>query len=264
MTSTTRILPDAEAVGREVAGTIADRMEAALAAGRRFILGCPGGRTPQTTYAALAAEAAERGLDLRTVVIAMMDDYVVPAGDGWMPVDADAHNSCRRFAREEIQAVLNAAVGTDRAIPDENVWFPDVADPAAYDARLRDAGGIDFFILASGASDGHVAFNPAGSARDSRSRITPLAEATRTDNIATFPDFAGLDAVPTHGITMGIATIAELSAEGAMIVLGADKQLAFERLSAGDDYDESWPATVYHLIPGATLYADASAAGSSA
>jgi len=251
---------DPAALGRALGAEIADRIEPSLAAGGRFVLGCPGGRTPTSTIAALADDLGRRRLDLRGLVIAMMDDYLEPRADGWRAVDAAAHHSCRRFAREEIQAVLNSRTDASTTIPDANVWFPDPASPADYDARLADAGGIDFFILASGAGDGHVAFNPPGSSRESRTRVVELAKQTRMDNLATFPDFTGLDEVPTHGITVGIATIAEQSAAAAMVLIGADKQTAFRRLTAGDGYDPDWPATVYRLIDGAALYVDAAAA----
>ncbi|MFV0374632.1 6-phosphogluconolactonase [Microbacterium sp.] len=259
--SPVRRFADAASLGRELAADIADRIERAASDGEGFVLGCPGGRTPMSTYAALADEFAARGLDLTGLVIAMMDDYVQPAGDGWGHIPADAHNSCRRFAREEIQAVLNAGVAEGLRIPDENVWFPDPAEPAAYDERLRAAGGVDFFILASGAGDGHVAFNPPGSDLDSRTRVVELAEQTRRDNLATFPDYRGLDDVPGHGVTVGIRTIAEQSRAAAMILIGGDKQDAFARLRQGEGYDPDWPATVYRLVPGALLYADAAAVG---
>jgi glucosamine-6-phosphate deaminase len=115
---------------------------------------------------------------------------------------------------------------------------------------------VDFFILASGAGDGHVAFNPPGSAEGSRSRIVELAEQTRVDNIATFPRFGSVDEVPTHGVTVGIRTIAELSRAAAMVLVGVDKRNAFARLSDGQGYDASWPATVVRLVEGAALYAD--------
>lgn len=248
-------------LGRALAARIASRVEPALAERGHFQLGCPGGRTPTSTYAALAREFAARGLDLSGLRIVMMDDYIERDGDTWAQVDADAHYSCRRFAREDIQGVLNAGVSADRAIPDENVWFADPHDPAAYDGRIADAGGIDFFILASGAGDGHVAFNPPGSGVDSRTRIVTLAEQTRRDNLATFPDFGDLGHVPTHGLTMGIATIAELSHEAAMILIGPDKQEAYRRLTGGTGYDPQWPATVYHLISDAGLWVDSAAAG---
>ncbi len=154
-------------------------------------------------------------------------------GAGLACVPASVHYSCRRFARNEIAGVLNERRDPREHMPPDNIWLPDPADPAAYDARIAAHGGIGLFILACGAGDGHVAFNPPGSARDSRTRIVTLAEQTRQDNMATFPDFSSLDEVPRHGVTVGVGTIAEHSHAAAMIVWGADKRLAWRRLNAG-------------------------------
>ena len=128
---------------------------------------------------------------------------------------------------------------------DDSIWFPDPREPAAYDAKIADAGGIDFFILASGASDGHVAFNPPGSPRNSRTRIIELSDETRRDNLQTFPAFATLDQVPTHGISVGIDTIASAK-ESVMIVWGAGKRLTLTRIMSAERYEPDWPATVIH------------------
>lgn len=253
--------PDGDALGRALASEIADRIQLATDSGRAFVLGCPGGRTPTSTYLALADEFVNRGTDLRGLIVVMMDDYVEADGDGWAHVAEDAHFSCRRFAWEEIQAVLSRGVAPQHALPRENVWFPDPANPAAYDDRIRELGGIDFFILASGAGDGHVAFNPPGSELPTRTRVVELAEQTRRDNLATFPDFDGINAVPTHGVTVGISTIAEMSKAAAMILIGADKRIAFQKLSIGTGYDPAWPSTVFRLIPDACLYVEDSVLG---
>lgn len=144
-------------------------------------------------------------------------------------------------------------------MPDENFRMPSVDEPEAYDAQLAALGGIDLFLLASGAGDGHIAFNPPGSARDSRSRIVTLAEQTRRDNLATFPDFRGLGEVPTHGLTIGIGSIASLSRAVAMIVWGEGKREAFRRLTTATTYDPSWPATIAVECQNAELHADAAA-----
>src|SRR5690606_39244836 len=133
---------------------------------------------------------------------------------------------------------------------------PDPADAANYDLRLADAGGVDLFLLASGAGDGHIAFNPPGSARDSLSRIVKLAEQTRRDNLATFPDFGSLDEVPTHGVTIGIGSIAELSKSVAMIVWGEAKRTAYRRIADARFYDPSWPATIVVECRQAEFHAD--------
>jgi len=155
------------------------------------------------------------------------------------------YDGCTRFAHEEIAAPLGAA----------EVWLPDVADPAGYDARIADAGGVDLFLLASGASDGHVAFVPPGSPREGRTSAIPLATSTRQDNLATFPDFQSLDDVPLAGVSVGLGTIAE--ARTLRLVLhGAGKRAATARLLAFDGFDRSWPASVVHDHPDAQIWID--------
>src|SRR5436305_14441365 len=124
---------------------------------RPGLLGCPGGRSLMTTYRALGESKG----DLSGTTIVMMDEYV--------PVPPPtAHYSCRGFALREIARRLG--------VPEERVWLPDPADPDAYDERIDAAGGIDLFLLASGASDGHVAFLPPGSRRGGKTSAVHLAE----------------------------------------------------------------------------------------
>ncbi|MCP4384020.1 MAG: hypothetical protein GY798_21865 [Hyphomicrobiales bacterium] len=230
-------------------------------ANRQFLLGCPGGRSPIPVYQAMSGMLRHQSLDLSRLIIVMMDDYVQQTRDGFEHVDADSHFSCRRFAHQDIVAPLNDGLPSQMWIKPENVWFPDPGAPKAYDTRLADGGGIDFFILASGAGDGHIAFNPPGSRRDSRSRVVELAEQTRMDNMATFPRFESIDQVPRHGVTVGIDTIASLSRRAALVVWGEGKQTAFRRISAAHTYDPDWPASILSECNRPMLLADQAAAG---
>ena len=254
------IFDDETSLGRALAAEIGEAIDAK--AGERFVLGCPGGRTPMSTYIALAERFAERDTDLSRLVIAMMDDYVLAGPDGLTQAPADAHYSCRRFARVEIQQRFNAGVSEGHRIPDENVWGPDPADPDAYERKLTEVG-VDFFILASGAGDGHVAFNPPGSPLDSAARVVELPEQTKRDNLRTFPDFHGIDDVPGYGVTVGVGTIARVSRRMAMLAVGQDKQDAVRHLRAGEGYDPAWPATVFRTAGVPQLYIDKAAAGES-
>src|SRR5688500_212688 len=163
-----RVLPTPEAIGEDVAERLLARIESARVEGKRFLLGSPTGRTPKPVYAAMARRLAETPQDIAHVVLVMMDEYLVEGTRGLEYAPASALWSCRYFARVEIAERLNAGLSRNRHLKESSIWFPDPRDPAAYDARIADAGGIDYFILASGASDGHVAFNQPGSARDSR------------------------------------------------------------------------------------------------
>jgi glucosamine-6-phosphate deaminase len=238
-----RVFADPEELGARLAGEILVAYDAAFARGRPFLLGCPGGRSLLTTYGALFAT----GRKLRECVVVMMDEYL----QGGAPPPVEAHYSCRGFALREISAPLG--------IPSENVWLPDPEDPAAYDERIEAAGGIDLFLIASGASDGHVAFLPPGSPLEGRTGVVRLAESTRRDNVKTFPAFASAADVPEHGISVGLATIA--AARSVRLVLhGADKRGAAAKVRSLEAFDPLWPASVVHACDDAEIWLDQVAA----
>jgi len=204
-----RRFADADDLGRTLAGEIV--------AARPALLGCPGGRSLQTTYRHLP--------ELQETTIVMMDEYVPvpPAG---------AHYSCRGFAERELPHA-------------KEIWLPDPDDPEAYDERIAGAGGIDLFLLASGASDGHVAMLGPGAPRDGRTTVVELAETTRRDNLRTFPEFESIDDVPEHGVTVGLRTILDAKAL-RLVIHGADKQHAIERVLSLDAFDPTWPVSIVH------------------
>ena len=204
-----RRFADADELGRTLA--------AEIVAARPSLLGCPGGRSLLTTYRALP--------DLPETTIVMMDEYVP------VPPPA-AHYSCRGFAERELPRAAD-------------VWLPDPDDPGAYDDRIAAAGGIDVFLLASGASDGHVAMLGPGAPRDGRTAVVELAEPPRLDNLATFPEFESLAEVPRQGVTVGLATIADARAL-RLVIHGEDKQDAIERLLSLDAFDPAWPVSIVH------------------
>lgn len=242
-----------EDVGDHVAGLIADGLADAQRAGRPYLLGCPTGRTPEPVYTAIARRVGA-GLDLTGLIVVLMDEYVVPARDGFALVDPAAPYSCVGFAERQMLGPWVA-----EGAPRPTLWHADPNDPPEYDWRIAAAGGIDLFLLASGASDGHVAFNPRGSDRGSRTRVVDLAESTRVDNMTTFPTFRELADVPQHGLSVGIATLAEESKRAVMIITGADKREAFAKVTAASEYDPDWPATVIAEIADGLIFADAAA-----
>lgn len=212
-------------IGERVADLIIER--------DAVVLGCPAGRTPVPIYEALA-----RRVDVARFQIVMMDEYVV---DGqWVP-EAAPH-SCRRFIAQYF--------------PMQHVHTPDPRDPEAYETLIDDLGGVDVFILALGATDGHVAFNPPGSPADSRTRVIELSEETRRDNLGTFPSFASLDDVPRHGVSVGLATISSQSRAAVLVAHGAHKADAIARTLALDAFDPSWPASIIYSCANPSIITD--------
>jgi glucosamine-6-phosphate deaminase len=209
----------------------------------------------------MARLLAKKPQDLNSLILVMMDEYLVKAGAGFEYASPREPWSCHQFARAEILDRLTAGLPRAQRLRLESVWFPDPRSPSAYDAKIAEAGGIDLFILASGASDGHVAFNPPGSARESRTRIIQLSEDTRRDNLQTFPAFGALVNVPSHGISVGIDTIAAAKSS-VMIVWGAGKRLTLSRMLGASRYEADWPATVIHEFEAGEILADTDAVGS--
>jgi glucosamine-6-phosphate deaminase len=256
-----RVFPSPDAIGEHLAERVLARIERASASGNRFLLGCPTGRTPRPVYGAMARLLAKKPQNLSHVVLVMMDEYLVKAGAGFYYASAREPWSCHHFAQREIVDRLNTGLSQAQWLREESVWFPDPRSPAGYDAKIAEAGGIDLFILASGASDGHVAFNPPGSSRESQTRIIQLSEDTRRDNLQTFPAFGVLANVPSHGISVGIDTIASAKS-GVMIVWGAGKRLTLSWMLSAVRYEADWPATVIHEFEAGEILADTDAAGS--
>lgn len=257
-----RCFDDEQSLGNTLAREVLTLAMAARSSGLPFLLGCPGGRSLRSTYEWLGRHAAAADADLSQLHVVMMDDYVTTCGNQFVHCPADAHYSCRRFAFEAIRNVINASLPVSRRIPVDQIWLPDAADPAAYDRRIESAGGIDLFLLASGASDGHVAFNPPGASLDSRTRIVALAESTRRDNLATFPAFTSLDDVPSHGVTVGLGTIAMLSRQVVMVMHGQSKRDAAQRLIRCNDFTPDWPASIVYRCHHPRILLDREAADS--
>ncbi len=253
------VFGDPQALGAGLAREIVDALRSASVRGDRFVLGCPGGRSPTATYAALAALVRAESVDLPALTIVMMDEYLEPSGQGLLAVSPREHYSVARFAAEHLVGPLNRAAGPGRTVTPDRLLFPDPAEPGAYDRLLEQLGGVDLFLLASGDSDGHVAFNPPGSVLDSSTRVIRLAESTRRDNLGTFPAFQRLDQVPEYGISVGVGTIRTLSRRAVLIATGAGKCLAVQRICTADDYDPSWPSTVLVRCCNASLYTDSAA-----
>ncbi|PWJ47596.1 glucosamine-6-phosphate deaminase [Quadrisphaera granulorum] len=251
------IKPDAESVGEHVASLVAQRLHAS--GPHPFLLGCPSGRSAHPTYRALARRAAA-GLDVSRLVVVLMDEYLQVDASGFSRIDPQRSYSCLGFGEREILAPLAAACAAAGTTPPREIWVPDPNDPDEYDHRISAAGGVDLFLLATGATDGHIALNQPGTARAAMTHVAALGEATRRDNMGTFAELTSLEKVPTHGVTVGVDTIASLSREVVMIVTGEHKRTALQRIAAADSYDPTWPSTIAVECKAPTLVADLAAA----
>jgi glucosamine-6-phosphate deaminase len=231
--------------GADEAGELAGGVIAALVSRMPgAALGLATGTSPLAVYRDLAGRHAAGGLSLAGARAFLLDEYVgLPAGHP---------QSYRSFIARELEAHVDFAAG---AIGGPDVHADDLlAACDAYEAAIRDAGGVDLQLLGIG-TDGHIGFNEPASSLASRTRIKTLTDQTRRDN-ARF--FASLDEVPRHVVTQGVGTILE-ARHLVLLAFGSAKAGAVAAAVEGP-VTAMVPASALQLHPHATVVIDAAAA----
>jgi glucosamine-6-phosphate deaminase len=114
---------------------------------------------------------------------------------------------------------------------------------------------IDLQVLGIG-SDGHIAFNEPGVSFDSLTHVMELTEQTRRDNARFFDD--DINEVPTHAITMGLASIMKAS-KIIVIATGANKADAVYGMVKGPKSSDC-PASILQDHDDVTVILDNEAA----
>jgi glucosamine-6-phosphate deaminase len=232
----------AETLAARIAGLIRERNSE----GHHTVLGLATGSTPIGIYRELIRLHREEGLDFSRVVTFNLDEYY--------PMDPESIHSYHRYMWENFFESINIDPANVH-IPRGDVPRDEVdARCLAYEAAIREAGGIDLQLLGIGKT-GHIGFNEPGSGRESRTRRVALDTVTRRDAAA---DFFGEDNVPYEAITMGVATILE-AREIALIATGEHKAPVVRRAVEGEVTPDV-AATYLQEHPSATFYVDRAAA----
>lgn len=229
----------------EIGAIAADAIGALLARKPDAVLGLATGSSPLAIYDELARRCDAGSISFARAHGFTLDEYV------GLPPDHP----------ERYRTVIDRDFTSRVDIPADAVHSPDgsASDlPAAcqaYEDAIRAAGGVDLQILGIG-TDGHVAFNEPGSSLASRTRIKTLTHQTRVDNARFFGD--DVDAVPTHCLTQGLATI--MAARHLVLVAtGRNKAEAVHHLIEGA-VSAMWPATILQHHPHVTVLLDDAAA----
>jgi len=226
----------------QVAAAKAARLAAAV--GPRVVLGVATGSSPVKTFRELATLVAAGELDLSEASAFALDEYVgIPKGHP-------------ESYHEVIHKTVTVPLGLDPArvhVPDGFAEDLEAAGPA-YEAAIKDAGGVDIQFLGVG-SNGHIGFNEPTSSLASRTRIKTLAEGTRRDN-ARF--FDSIDDVPRHCMTQGLGTIMD-ARNVILVATGEGKADAIAAVIEGP-ITSIWPGSVLQLHPHATVVVDEAAA----
>ena len=234
------MLPSPIEVGRLAARKIAQLIRGKPTA----VIGLATGSSPLAIYAELAASVRDGSLDASQVSGFALDEYV--------GIPEQHPQSYAAVLRREVTEPLGLDP-THVHVPDGRASDLDAACEA-YEAAIRDAGGVDLQILGIGAN-GHIGFNEPTSSFGSRTRLKTLAPRTRADN-ARF--FASPDEVPMHCLTQGLGTIME-ARELLLVAQGSRKAAAVAAAIEGP-VSSMCPASILQFHPDATVIVDEDAA----
>ena len=220
----------------ELSKSLAKHIVTIIKKKENITLGCPGGRSLKKTYKYIGILSYKMNVDLSKVKIFMMDEYVIKDKNKFKTCNTKSHYSCVGYSYRVIQKLFNYKKNKKKLIK-SNIFFPKIDKIKDYDKMIKKLGGIDIFLLASGTTDGHVAFNNFKSNINSSTHITKLSKQTRLDNLKTFPRFKSIREVPKYGITVGLGTIYKLTKKAILVLSGKEKKKAAKIIeSAGADF----------------------------
>lgn len=229
----------------EIGTLAADAISALLHRKPGAVLGLATGSSPLAIYDELVTRCAAGQISFSQVRGFTLDEYV------GLPAEHP-----ERY-RNVIDNVFVSRVDfTPGAVQGPDGLATDIpAACTAYEEAIRTAGGIDLQILGIG-TDGHIGFNEPGSSLASRTRIKTLTAQTRSDNARFFGD--DVDAVPTHCLTQGLATILD-ARHVVLVATGRQKAEAVHHLVEGA-VSAMWPGSVLQHHPHVTVLLDDAAA----
>ncbi|KAI5950650.1 NAG1 [Candida margitis] len=215
---------------------------------RPFVLGLPTGSSPEGIYARLIAAYKEGRISFKNVVTFNMDEYL-----GLTPQNPQSYHYFMYdkffnhidIPRENINILNGLAENVDR-------------ECANYEAKIKKYGRINLFLGGLG-PEGHLAFNEAGSTRDSKTRKVDLVESTIKANCRFFDNDESK--VPKHALSVGISTILDNSDEVSIIVLGANKKFALDKTINGAKNDPKYPSSYLQDHKNVLIVCDNAAAG---
>ena len=220
-------------------------IEKELRAKPDLVLGLATGRTMERVYACLVERHRAHGLDFSRCRTFNLDEYI--------GIPAEHPGSYRTYMDQHLFRHVNLAPDSTR-LP--HGMAADLgAECRQYEARIREAGGIDLQLLGLG-GDGHIGFNEPLSALLSRTREKALTPATRLQNAPMFGGDPGR--VPPRAITMGVGTILD-SRRCLLLATGPEKAAILARAVEGP-ITSMVTASALQLHPRCQVVADTAAA----
>lgn len=189
------------------------------------VLGLATGSSPIGLYDRMIKDHKDHGTSYAACQSFNLDEYV--------GLPRDHSESYNTFMHE------NLFKGID--MKEENIHLPfgdKKADCEAYEKAMENVT-VDVQVLGIGAN-GHIGFNEPGTSFNEETHIVTLTEKTRQDNARFFDE--DINQVPTHAITMGVASIMKAN-KILLVATGANKANAVKAM-IDEKPSEDCPASV--------------------
>ncbi|MFJ5672280.1 glucosamine-6-phosphate deaminase [Bacillus safensis] len=223
-------------LGKEAAAIIART----IAAKPDAVLGLATGGTPIDTYKELIQLHQAHQLSFKHTKTINLDEY---AG-----LNPEHENSYMTYMKRHLFDHID--------LPQDQYFLPNgnaahlEKECLRYDQLIEDVGGIDLQLLGIG-QNGHIGFNEPGTPFNSKTHVVQLDENTRQANARYF---SSIDEVPTHAITMGIASILS-SKKILLLASGKSKAKVIQYLEQAEIHPD-FPASALKLHEDVTVLID--------
>lgn len=200
-------------------------------------LGLATGSTPVTLYQEMVTSA----LDFSHLTSVNLDEYVGLSGEN--------PQSYRYFMNEH---VFNKKPFKETFVP--NGQAKDLDEECARYNDIIAQHPIDLQVLGIG-RNGHIGFNEPGTSFDVQTHVVALTDSTIEANKRYFDS---IEEVPTHALSMGIASILK-SKQIILMAFGKEKAAAVAKMIEGP-VTEQLPASVLQMHPNVIVIVDEQAA----
>ncbi|APJ12625.1 glucosamine-6-phosphate deaminase [Bacillus safensis] len=223
-------------LGKEAAAIIART----IAVKPDAVLGLATGGTPIETYKELIQLHQAHQLSFKQTKTINLDEY---AG-----LNPEHENSYMTYMKRHLFDHID--------LPQDQYFLPNgnaahlEKECLRYDQLIEAVGGIDLQLLGIG-QNGHIGFNEPGTPFNSKTHVVQLDENTRQANARYF---SSIDEVPTHAITMGIASILS-SKKILLLASGKSKAKVIQYLEQAEIHPD-FPASALKLHEDVTVLID--------
>ncbi|MDR2570342.1 MAG: glucosamine-6-phosphate deaminase [Oscillospiraceae bacterium] len=207
------------------------------------VLGLATGSTPIGLYAELVRRFQNGEIDFSQATSFNLDEYY--------PIKKSHPQSYDYFMRDNLFDKVNFK---DTVLHDGEAVDP-MVEGTRYDARLKEAGGIDLMLLGIGLN-GHIGFNEPAASYPMGTYLVELSESSLEANSRFFgPD----EIQPTTALTLGVDGIFN-SKKIIMLITGKGKAEIVKKLFEGKIHTDV-PACFLLLHPNVTVILDKAANG---